>query len=1185
MRIITGTILAEREFSATLEAVREVRAAASPLPLLVNGLSGDAQIAFCAELARESAASGSPTLILLPQDGAATRVAEQLSAAGLRALAYHARDFVLHPMIASHGMERERLFVLHAIMRGEADVIVTTPAAAVQATMPRARLAGLSVSLTVGEQTDPDALTDRLLAMGYARVEAVDGIGQYARRGDILDVYAAGEAFPVRVEFFGDEIERMSRFDPLTQRRFEDCPRLLLLPARELLPDAEGKARIQKTLSALAKKATEMGKKTLAAEQAALEGGLALPALDKYLGEVYPLPECLLDYLLDRPRPTAILLDTTAVRDNLTATHTLFGEGVLPLLEEGVFPAASTELFYRSEAWLEEALSRCVTVHLNAFSGVRGVKKSAGLFGFRCRTGVSYFDRTDLLLEDVRGFAEGGYRILLVTSSAGEESALSDRLAEAGFSTRSVTPDTPFSEALQHTGAVFTTVLSDFEGEFSGFDLPAARVAVLSALPDGGTLRREARRARHRKKKAAGERLLSYADLREGDLVVHAVHGIGRFEGMTTLTVDGATRDYITIRYAGTDKLFLPADRLEMISKYIGAGGEQTSVRLSRMGGAEWGRATGKAKAAARDMARELINLYAARARRPGHAFSPDDAMQREFEAAFPFEETEGQLAAAEEIKRDMERPVPMDRLLCGDVGYGKTEVALRAAFKAVSDGKQVAMLVPTTVLAMQHYETVTSRMRAFPVSVEMLSRFRTKKQTDAILRRLRRGEIDILIGTHKLLSSKIEFKDLGLLIVDEEQRFGVAQKEKLKEMAGNVDVLTLTATPIPRTLNMAMNGIRDMSLLDEAPADRHPVETYVMEHDDAVIAEAIRRELRRGGQVIYLYNRVETMDRVLARLTRELPDARIASAHGKTDREELEDIWQALWRGELDVILCTTIVETGVDLPNANTLIIEDADRMGLSQLHQIRGRVGRSGRQAYAYLTYRTGKILTEVAARRLSAIREYAAFGAGFKIALRDLEIRGAGNLLGAEQHGHIEAVGYELYVRLLSEAVLAEQGKAPEPPFEATVDIRANAHIPATYVASEAARMELYKRISAVSEEADVTDILEECTDRYGRVPRELSRLLWVALARAMAVRHRIRRVEGRGDSIRLVLTEVDLAGWSVVFAERGNLKFEKTAPPAIAMRLAAGEEPCEAAAKLLLAYHAAVTADAKEEKTV
>ena len=1174
MRIITDTIRREAEFSALLDSVREQRRAAVPLPLLVNGLSGGAQTAFFAELARESAADGHPALILVPDDGAATRLAEKLSAAGVRALAYPARDFVLHPMIASHGMERERLFVLHTVLCGEAEAVIATPAAALQATMPKDRLAALSLSISHGEEHDLEALTDRLVSMGYARVEAVDGVGQFARRGDILDVFASGCAFPVRLEFFGDEVERLSRFDPLTQRRFEACERFLLLPARELPLDEEARARVAKAIAALEKKASEAGKKTLAAERAALDARISVPALDKYMKEVYENPSCLMGYMLDCPRPTVMLCDTAAVQESLRATRSLLAESVMPLLAEGVIPPAVGDVLYRGEGELEAALSACVTVHVNAFSGVRGVKKSAGLFGFRSRTGVSYFDRAELLCEDARAFAEGGYRILLVSSSSGEETALSERLAEAGLRVQSVSADTPFSTAAEHTGTVYTTVLPDFSGEFLGFDLPAARVAVLSAFPDAGVLRREARHARRRKKKAAGERLLSYADLREGDLVVHAVHGIGRFEGMSTLTVDGTTRDYITIRYAGTDKLFLPADRLEMISKYIGAGGEAVNVRLSRMGGAEWGRATGKAKAAARDMARELINLYAARARRPGYAFSPDDAMQREFEAAFPYEETEGQLQASEEIKRDMERPVPMDRLLCGDVGYGKTEVALRAAFKAVSDGKQVAILVPTTVLAMQHFETVSARMRAFPVTVEMLSRFRTKKQSDNILRRLRRGEIDILVGTHKLLSSKMEFRDLGLLIVDEEQRFGVAQKEKLKEMAEGVDVLTLTATPIPRTLNMAMNGIRDMSLLDEAPADRHPVETYVMEHDDAVIAEAIRRELRRGGQVIYLYNRVETMDRVLARLSRELPDARIASAHGKTDREELEDIWQAMWHGELDVILCTTIVETGVDLPNANTLIIEDADRLGLSQLHQIRGRVGRSGRQAYAYLTYRTGKVLTEVAARRLSAIREYAAFGAGFKIALRDLEIRGAGNLLGAEQHGHIEAVGYELYVRLLSEAVLAEQGKAPAPPFEATVDIRTSAHIPETYVAGAAARMELYKKISAISEEADVSDILDECTDRYGKVPRELSRLLWVALARALACRHRIRRVEGRGDSIRLVLTEVDLAAWSVIFAERGNLKFEKTAPPAVVARLSPNEEPCEAAARLLLAYHAA-----------
>ena len=1180
MKILTDPIRAEREFAAVLQTADEQMTAADPLPLLVNGLSGGAQTAFVAEYAREAAGKGQFSLILAPDDATAARTAATLTAAGVRAAHYPMRDFILHNITASHGIERERLSVLHALAAGEIDAVVATPAAARQATLPEERLSALSLTLARGTLIDPDDLCRRLTGAGYARVEAVDGTGQFARRGGILDLWAAGEAFPVRLEFFGDEIDRMGRFDPLTQRRFEDCARLVLLPAREVICGEDGTAAIRRAIEKMLPKATEEGKKTLTAELAALDAGLDLAFLDKYISLVYPTPGRLWGYAARGGRMHVLLLGTAAVRESYTAAVNLATASVLPLLEAGVFPPRG-DRFFGAEGELEGDLAAAVTVHCNAFSGVTGIPRAAGLFGFRSRTGVSYAERFDLLTEDARHLLETGYRVLLVTASRAEEEATATRLRESGFACAPLSPDGEFLPSATQAGVIYTTHVDGALAPM-GYDLPSARVAVLSTLPVEDKLRRARRTPRRARRAAAGERLLSYADLREGDFVVHAVHGIGRFEGMTALTVDGATRDYITIRYAGTDKLFLPADRLEMITKYIGAGADNGTLKLSRMGGAEWGRATGRAKAAARDMARELITLYAARRRRPGYAFSPDDAMQADFEAAFPYEETDGQLAACEEIKRDMERPIPMDRLLCGDVGYGKTEVALRAAFKAVSDGKQVAILVPTTILAMQHYETALARMRGFPVTVEMLSRFRTPKQAEAILRRLRRGEIDILIGTHKLLSKKIEFRDLGLLVVDEEQRFGVAQKEKLKEMAGNVDVLTLTATPIPRTLNMAMSGIRDMSLLDEAPGDRHPVETYVMEHDDLMIAEAIRRELRRGGQIIYLYNRVETMDRALGKLTRALPDARIMAAHGKMDREELEDIWQALVRGELDVILCTTIVETGVDLPNANTLIIEDADRLGLSQLHQIRGRVGRSGRQAYAYFTYQSGKALSDIAVKRLAAIREYAAFGAGFKIALRDLEIRGAGNLLGAEQHGHIEAVGYELYVRLLNEAVLEEQGKKPAPRFESQIDIRANAHIPEGYIAGAPARMELYKKISAIAEEADIADIIEECTDRYGKPPREVKRLLSVALARALASRYRIARVEERGAELRFVMNEVDLSAWSVLFSERKDLKFAKTAPPCVICRLGAGADAPTVAAELLTRYHQ-IKEEEKNEK--
>ena len=642
--------------------------------------------------------------------------------------------------------------------------------------------------------------------------------------------------------------------------------------------------------------------------------------------------------------------------------------------------------------------------------------------------------------------------------------------------------------------------------------------------------------------------------------------------GMQQICTDGVTRDYITIRYAGSDSLFLPAERLEMIAKYIGARSEDGTVRLSKLGGGDWQRTKSRATAAAKDMARELVRLYAERQRREGFAFPPDSELEREFADAFEFEETEPQLAAIAEITADMARPVPMDRLLCGDVGFGKTEVALRAAFKAIVSGKQVAILVPTTILAMQHYQTALSRMRGHAVNVEMLSRLRTPKEQARIQRRLARGEIDLVIGTHSLLSKNISFRDLGLLIVDEEQRFGVGQKEKLKTLATDVDVLTLSATPIPRTLNMAMSGIRDMSVLDEAPADRHPVQTYVMEHSEPVIEEAVRRELARGGQVLYLYNRTESMERPYARLCRAFPDAHVAVAHGKMDKEELEDIWQALVRGDIDILICTTIVETGVDLPSANTLIIEDADRMGLSQLHQLRGRVGRSGRQAYAYFTYRRGKELSEIAEKRLRAIREYAAFGAGFKIALRDLEIRGAGNLLGAEQHGHIDAVGYDLYVKILSEAILEERGEVRETPFESQIELSVNAHLPEGYVRRSADRMEMYKKISLISSEEDMRDVLDEFSDRYGEPPAPVLRLLRVALSRALASRARIGRVDAADGVLRFFAEQPDLSVWSLLFEENKSLRFTASARgPLVSYRLSHGEDVTEALCRLMTAY--------------
>ena len=654
-------------------------------------------------------------------------------------------------------------------------------------------------------------------------------------------------------------------------------------------------------------------------------------------------------------------------------------------------------------------------------------------------------------------------------------------------------------------------------------EYPLSKLAVLTEgqLIAKGEPRRKAKKSGSTNR----QKLNSFTDLSPGDLVVHENYGIGRFVAMEQIKVDGAVKDYIKIAYQGSDTLFVPATQLDLVSKYIGGGGEDANVKLNKIGSDAWQKTKAKARKAAKDMAGELIQLYAARKRQPGYPFAADAPWQKEFEDNFPYPETDDQLRCIADIKRDMEAPTPMDRLLCGDVGFGKTEVALRAVMKCVMDGKQAAILVPTTVLAQQHYQTAVSRFRGFPVNIDVLSRFRTPKQQTKTLQDLRSGNVDLIIGTHKLLQKSIQFKDLGLLIVDEEQRFGVSHKERLKELSKGVDVLTLSATPIPRTLNMALSGIRDMSTIEEPPSDRYPVQTFVTEYNTAIIDDAIRREVERGGQVYYLHNRTETIDQCAGALRRRIPGLSVAVAHGQMGEDALGDVMQAMAEGEIQVLVCTTIIETGLDIPNANTLIIENADRFGLSQLHQLRGRVGRSTRHAYAYFTFRPDKSLTEIAEKRLSAIRDFAEFGSGFKIAMRDLEIRGAGNLLGAEQSGHMMSVGYDMYLKLLDEAVLEERGEAPKTP-ECTADLNVTANVDKDYVARGEERMDLYRRMAAIRSQEDADDLLDEIVDRYGEPPKGVLNLIDIALLRAKAQKVGIKDIRQKGGDVLFVLSNLN-----------------------------------------------------------
>ena len=808
------------------------------------------------------------------------------------------------------------------------------------------------------------------------------------------------------------------------------------------------------------------------------------------------------DYLND---PLVVVSETVAIRERVRNLAFRREEDIKTYLEEG-FLSGGTSKLYLDETELMSVISTGVLLDNFVPSSIPFGLKDMITCDFKRNSPWS--GDINVLKEDVHYMLSTGGTV--VVAAGGERAAqiLDSDLNTAGYSTMFLKE----IKGLPARGAVVTV-----GGLSSGFELPELKFLFI-------THRHMAADPKPSKIRRNKNGFNSLEELKFGDYVVHASHGIGVFDGINRITTGGITKDYIKIKYAKGDVLYVPVTQLDLVSKYIG-GAEEGTLKLNRLGGTEWQKTRRRVKAAVKDMAKQLTALYAKRMSVKGHAFSADTDLQSDFERRFEYDETDDQLRCINEIKNDMERAVPMDRLLCGDVGFGKTEVALRAAFKCISEGKQCAVLVPTTILAWQHYNTIIKRMGELPVEIRMLSRFVSPKAQQKTVTELRRGNVDLVVGTHRLISKDVEFKDLGLVIIDEEQRFGVAQKERLKEKYPAVDVLTLSATPIPRTLNMAMSGLRDLSSIDEAPGDRHPVQTYVLEQNNGVLLEAIRKELRRGGQVYYLHNRVETIERVAFRLKEALPEANIAVAHGKMGEEELSDVWKKLMEQEIDILVCTTIIETGVDVSNANTLIIEDADRFGLSQLHQLRGRVGRSTRRAYAYFCYRVGKGLSEIATKRLDAIREYTEFGSGFKIAMRDLEIRGAGSILGGEQHGNMEAVGYDMYLKLLGDAMKEEQGETPAPEAECLVDLSISAHIPENYIESLPARLGIYRRIAEIKTPEDVSDVIDELCDRFGDPPAAVMGLIDIALFRSKAAKNGIYEITQQGKTLCIKVTEI------------------------------------------------------------
>ena len=1115
-------------------------------PLLATGLSNIHKAHYIDSLCREQ---GQKALVLAPNEPTALRLCEDINALRAReaAVLFPARELVFRTVEGvSREYEHARLGVLEQMLSGGAEIVIAAIDGAVQHTMPPAVFAASTMTLRPGDSHAIDELVAALVGAGYTRADQVEGVSQFAVRGGILDFYPPGSPLPCRVEFWGDEIDTISSFSVETQRRVDPLDEARITPAREAL--VANPTAFADTLTAVKKglrgKYGTLAKEHIDRDLQQLDDGLTWESADKYLPLLYPEAATVLDYAKGR---LLFVCEPVSMRETVKNSQWQLHEDIKDLMSQGIlFKGCDT--FTLDFADIAACMQKETTVILDTFTRSlpdMPLKHIANVSAMQLSPwGGDYA----LLREDLATYLENDYTILVLAGTPRAAAALQTDLVRDGVHAQ-VADDCPAAKP----GTVFLVpaTLS------AGFAYPDAKLAVISHVK--GSVQPSTKRKQRFKD---GKRIKALSDLAPGDYVVHTGHGIGIFEGIVKRDMHGVVKDYIKIRYAGTDALFVPVTQLDLVSKYIGAA-EGANVRLNKLNSVEWAKTRARVKSAVKDMARELIALYAKRMNAPGFAFSDDSDWQREFEERFPFEETTDQLRSAEEIKTDMTRPNPMDRLLCGDVGFGKTEVALRAVFKCVLDGKQCAVLVPTTILAWQHYQTFCQRLAGYPITVEFLSRFKSPKEQEAIVKKLRRGEIDVIIGTHRLVQKDIAFKDLGLCIIDEEQRFGVGHKEKFKEMRANIDVLTLSATPIPRTLNMAMSGIRDMSLIEEAPQDRHPVQTYVLEHDLGVLTQALQKELRRGGQAFYIHNRIDSIESCASRLRERLPDARIVTAHGRMGEEMLGDIWQRLVEREIDILVCTTIIETGVDVPNCNTLVIENADHMGLSQLYQIRGRVGRSARRAYAYLTFHKGKALSDISTKRLAAIREFTAFGSGFRIAMRDLELRGAGNILGAQQHGHMEAVGYDLYLRLLSEAVAEEQGQVSKQPVECIIDVRLDAHIPEDYIENLSQRIDVYKKIASVLNSEDALDMIDELIDRFGEPPAAVKGLVDVALLRNTASALGIKEIAQKENQIILYPEALDFAlAGNVAARMRGRFMVSAGLKPYFTVKMTPGQGPID-----------------------
>ena len=1055
--------------------------------------------------------SNKPVVIITNSDMEAKNLYEDLNLYLSNVYYFPAKEIVFYNVDAISGDLRwARLNVIKEILSNNKNIIVTSIDAFAARYTPKDLFKTHTVSISVGDEVDFKELSKILVEAGYDRVDVVEGKGEFSLRGGLLDLFPTNSIYPYRIELFGDEIDSIRTFNTESQRSIEKVNCIEVFPAKEIIIDDEiidyalSNIREELDLTLKNNKDKERGIKLntiISKNLEELRETHDFETIDSYLPLFYKKSESLFDYLEDY---IFVLDDKVRCLGKLDSTYLEFNENYSIFLQRGdILPSQGKLLLEKEE--LIDLLEEKINITMDAINKGGGFLSPIRKIEINSAILHHYQGQLDLLIEDILKKKKDGYRTVILSGTRvrGERlvSTLREREIESSYR------DNIESIALGEVVITFGNLLK-------GFECPKYKTCVISDKEVFGEAKRKLSKSKSKSKGVS--KIKSFAELKPGDYVVHVNHGIGVYKGIKQIEVSGHKRDYLDIVYDKGDKLYVPVDQLDLVQKYIGSEGK--SPKVNKLGGAEWQKAKSKVKKSINEIAEDLVKLYAARAAVKGYKYSKDTEWQMQFEDEFPFQETPDQLSSIEEIKKDMESDKPMDRLLCGDVGYGKTEVALRAAFKAVMEGKQVAFLVPTTILAEQHYKNMIKRFSDFPIKIDMVSRFRTTKEQKSTLQSVKEGNVDILVGTHRLVSKDIVFKDLGLLIVDEEQRFGVAQKEKIKNLKKNVDVLTLSATPIPRTLHMSLTGVRDISVIETPPEERYPIQTYVVEQNDQLIRDAIMREIGRGGQVYFVYNRVEDIEKIANYIKNLVPESRVGVAHGQMTERQLEKEMLDFMTNEYNVLVCTTIIETGIDIQNVNTIIIYNADKMGLSQLYQLRGRVGRSNRIAYAYLLYTKDKVLTEVAEKRLKALKDFTELGSGFKIAMRDLEIRGAGNMMGSAQHGHMAAIGYDLYCRMLEDTVKLIKGDIDKEPIETTVDLKVDAYIPSSYIEDEMQKIEVYKKIAAIESIDEYMDIKEELEDRYSDIPDPVYNLMDIAYIKSRAKLLSIEEIKESGNDV-------------------------------------------------------------------